>query len=189
MKKNTLVLIITATTLIIVACNKDDMMRNDLGVDVKKYETAINVDYINALQNHNALTSNPAYYKMMFNTDDSLFSEHFYGFCIDMMKNSGMMSTTGGMMGNHSSMMGGDGGMMNGRTMGSQADMNKMMDYMDSIHVSTETIMNPDYMNTDSMMYNQMSMCKMMTSQADGIKTIFSDMQTLRKSHRTIHGI
>jgi D-arabinose 1-dehydrogenase-like Zn-dependent alcohol dehydrogenase len=141
---------------------------------------------------HTGPSSSPydlGYLKLMFNQNDSLFSEHFYGFCIVMMKNSGMMSTGGGMMGNNSNMMGASGGMMNGSTMGNLADMNKMMDFMDSIHVSTEKMMVPDYMNTDSLMYNQMSMCKMMTSQTDGIKTIFGNMQTLRKNHRALNGI
>ena len=187
MKKNTLGLTITATALMFVACNKDGMLNNDLSVDINKYETTLNSDYNNAVLNHNAVTSNPAYYKMMFNTNDSLFSEHFYDFCIDMMKNSGMMSTTGGMMGNNSSMMSGSNGMMNGNTMGSQADMIKMMDYIDSIHVSNATMMDHDYMKTDSLMYNQMSTCKMMTSQTEGITTIFGKMQTLRKTHQSLH--
>jgi hypothetical protein len=184
MKNNTLGLIITTTALMLVACTKSDILNNDLSVDIKKYESTLNANYADALLDHKAVPSDPSYYKMMFNTNDSLFSEHFYDFCIDMMNNSGMMGTTGGMMGNNSSMMGGSTGMMNGSTMGSQSDMIKMMDYMNGIHLSSENIMNPDYLKTDSLMYNQMSICKMMTIQTKGITTIFGKMQTLRKTHQ-----
>lgn len=188
MKKNTMVLIISATILMIVACTKNGMMDGELDVDIKKYEATLNLDYTNALKNHNALSSDPAYYKMMFNTNDSLFSEHFYDFCMDMMNNSGMMSTTGGMMGNNSNMMGESSGMMNGSAMGSQADMIQMMNYMDSIQVLSETILDYDYMKTDSLIYNQMSMCKMMTSQTEGITRILGNMQILRKNHKKLQG-
>lgn len=97
----------------------------------------------------------------MFNRNDSLFSQHFCEFCIDMMQNNGMMSTSNGMMATNSGMMGGNGGMMNRDHMGDTVDMNKMMRYMDRLHISTGTEMNPDYMKTDSLMYNQMSNCNM----------------------------
>ncbi len=189
MKKNSLISIFIAAILLVVACSKDGIMGDNISVDTKMYETTLNADYTNALQNHNAFNSNPPYYKRMFNVDDSLFSAHFYNFCIDMMKNSGMMSTTGGMMGNNSGMMGGNSGMMNGNVMGSQADIIDMMNYMDSIHVSAKTIMNPDYMKTDSLMYSQMSTCKMMTSQTEGITAIYNNMHSLRKNHRMLNGI
>jgi len=208
--KRTLILVSLATTLLFVACKKDGMMNDTLGVDTKKYQKSLSIDYSNALVNHNALNSSTvsttdhnahhggsstttttidtSYFKMMFNKNDSLFSEDFYKFCIDMMQNSDMMGTTSGMMGSNSGMMGGTGGMMNGTTMGSMADMNKMMSYMDSIHKSTETMMNPDYMRTDSLMHNQMTQCQMMTSQTDSIELIFGKMQMLRGSHRSMHG-
>lgn len=208
--KRTLILVSLATTLLFVACKKDGMMNDTLGVDTKKYQKSLSIDYSNALVNHNALNSSTvsttdhnahhggsvtttatvdtSYFKMMFTKNDSLFSEDFYKFCIDMMQNSGMMGTSSGMMGSNGGMMGGTGGMMNGNTMGSMADMNKMMSYMDSIHTSTETMMNPDYMKTDSLMHNQMTQCKMMTTQSDSIEIIFGNMQMLRGNHKTMHG-
>jgi hypothetical protein len=189
MKKNKLFILLFVIVVTAAACAKESITNNDLGVDIKKYETTLNTDYKDALKNHNALTSNPALYKALYNADDSLFSEHFYVFCIDMMNNSGMMNSTNGMMGNNGSMMGGSGGMMNGVAMGGQSDMNQMMNYMDSIHLSNVTIMVHNYMKTDSLMYNQMNMCKMMTAETEYIGSIFVNMQTLRKNHKKLHGI
>jgi hypothetical protein len=187
MKNRILILSLATITTVFMACNKEGMLDSDLNIDLDGYEATLNSDYSDALKNHNAINSNPAHYKMMFNTNDSLFSEHFYDFCIDMMKNSGMMSTTGGMMGNFSSMMGGSGGMMNGTVMGSNSDMVKMMEYMDSIHVSAYSIIPPDYFGTDSLMYNQMTLCKMMIPQTEGITSVFINMQLLRKKHHELH--
>lgn len=208
--KSKMILIAIFAMAIFAACKKNDMMNDTLGVDTKKYQKSLSIDYSNALVNHNALNSSTvsitdhnahhggsstttatidtSYFKMMFTKNDSLFSEDFYKFCIDMMQNSGMMGTTSGMMGSNGGMMGGTGGMMNGTTMGSMTDMNAMMSYMDSIHKSTETMMNPDYMKTDSLMHSQMTQCKMMTTQTDSIEIIFGNMQMLRGNHKSMHG-
>ena len=204
--KSKIILIAITAIAILAACNKNDMMNNSLNVDTHRYENLLSMDYSNASYFHNILgTANPtagghethhagnattidtSYNMMMFNSNDSLFSEHFYKFCMDMMQNSGMMGTTNGMMGNNSGMMGGTVGMMNGVTMGSMADMTKMMSYMDSIHSSTLTMMNPDYMRADSLMHNQMTQCKMMVAQTDNIADIFGNMQMLRVNHQTMH--
>jgi len=193
--KNTLILIAIAATIIIVACQKNDIINNSFGIDTKNYENKLDIDYSNALLNHNALsttsaasTTDNSYYKMMFNRNDSLFSQHFYEFCMDMMQNSWMMSPSNGMMGHNRGMMGGKGGMMNCDHMGDTVDMNKMMKYMDSLHLSTGTMMNPDYMKTDSVMYSQMTNCNMMSPEADSIVNIYGNMQSLRKNHKTFHG-
>jgi len=190
--KNTLISIAIAATFIIVACQKNDMLKNNIGIDIKSYANILSIDYSNALLNHNALSTTSAAstidnsnHKMMFNRNDSLFSQHFYEFCIDMMQNSGMMSTSHGMMGNNSGKMGGNGGMMNRDHMGDTVDMNKMMRYMDSLHISTGTMMDPDYMITDSLMYNQMTICNIMSQQTDSIISIYGNMQMLRKNHKT----
>jgi len=207
--KSKMSLLAIITIAVFTACNKGDMMDNSMGVDIQKYGKQLKADYSNASYYHNILnasgnstgghethhtgtgnttTIDTIYNMMMFSTNDSLFSEHFYEFCMDMMQNSGMMGTSNGMMGNNSGMMGGSGGMMNGSTMGSMEDMNKMMNYMDSLHNSTQSMMNPDYMKTDSLMHKQMTMCKMMTSQTDSIENTFNMMQSLRLTHRMVHG-
>lgn len=207
--KSKMILLAIFTIAVFTACNKGDMMDNSLGVDTQKYGKQLKTDFSNASYYHNILsasgsstgtheshhtetgsttTIDTSYNMMMFNSNDSLFSEHFYEFCKDMMQNSGMMGTTSGMMGNNSGMMGGTGGMMNGTTMGGMADMNEMMSYMDSIHNSTQTMMNPDYMRADSLMHNQMTQCKMMTTQTDGIEDIFGNMHMLRGNHKSMHG-
>ena len=206
--KNTLISIAIAATLIIAGCQKNDIMNNTFGIDTKKYENELGIDYSNALLNHNILstasvlesthnahhigssdasTVDTSYYKMMFIRHDSLFSQHFYEFCKDMMQNSGMMSTSNGMMGNNGHMMGGNGGKMNECPMGDTVDMNEMMRYMDSLHLSTGTMMNPDYMKTDSLLYNQMTMCNMMSPQTDSVVSIYGNMQMLRKNHKKFH--
>lgn len=206
MKK--VLLFMLAGVIWFTACQKNGMMDDELGIDVSKYEKLLSSDYSNALNKHNALntasvsagdhsahhggntgssTIDTLYLKMMFGRYDSLFSKHFFEFCMDMMQNSGMMSTSGGMMGNNSGMMGGSGGMMNGTTMGSMEDMNKMMNYMDSLHTSTQTMLNPDYMRVDSLMYDQMIQCNMMIAQMDSIEKVFNNMQILRFNHRVMH--
>lgn len=193
--KNTMISIAIASIIIIVACQKNDIMNNNLGIDTKNYENKLSSDYSNALLYHNsyitgtgdASTMDNSYYKMMFNRNDSLFSQHFYEFCLDMMHNRGMMSTSNGMMGNHNGMMGGNGGTMNRYHMGDTVAMNNMISYMDSLHLSTGTMMNPDYMKTDSLMYNQMTNCNMMSTETDSIVYIYGNMQILRKNHKTFH--
>lgn len=208
MMKSKMILIAITVIAVLASCNKGDMMDNSLGVDIQKYGKQLKTDYSNASYYHNMLnatnsstgtheshhsgtkstkTIDISYNMMMFNTNDSLFSEHFYDFCMDMMQNSGMMGTSNGMMGNNSGMMGGSGAMMNGTSMGSMVDMNEMMSYMDSLHNSTQTMMNPDYMRTDSLMHNQMTQCKMMVTQTDSIEDVFGKMQILRFNHRTLH--
>ncbi|MFN8254186.1 MAG: hypothetical protein U0W24_00760 [Bacteroidales bacterium] len=205
--KSKLFLMLIVISIAFAACQKDNMMDNALGVDVKSYETQLKQDYTYALEYHNALgtsksltddhaahhssngnggLTDSAYNRMMFHANDSLFAEHFYKFCKDMMQNSGMMTGTGGMMGSNSNMMG-SGGMMNGSTMGGEMDMNKMMGYMDSLHVSMQNMMNPNFQMHDSLLYSQMSMCKMMTSGTDGIEQNYTNMQQLRKNHQNLH--
>jgi hypothetical protein len=193
--KNTMVSIAIAATIVTSACQKNDMLNNTSGVNTKNYENKLSIDYSNALLNHNALSTTSAastidnsYYIMMFNRNDSLFSQHFYEFCMDMMQNSGVMSTSNGMMGNNRGMMGGNGSKMHGGPMGGIGDMNKMMRYMDSLHLSTGALMNPDYMKTDSLMYNQMNNCNMMSPETDSIVNVYGNMQMLRKNHKTFHG-
>jgi len=89
-----------------------------------------------------------------------------------------MMSGNGGMMG---------GNLMNGLVMGSNVDMYKMMNYMDSLHNSDKTVLDPDYFIIDSLMFNQMSLCKMMINQTDSVTAIYNKMQLLRKNHFSIH--
>ncbi len=194
MKKSIFTMVI-AVALMFAACQKDNMMNNKFNVDTQKYETQLNQDYTQANQFHMALittknsgtntstTTDTLYNKMMYNKNDSLFSEHFFSFCIDMMQNSGMMSDTGGMMGNNSNMMG-SGGMMNGGTMGNTQDMDKMMNFMDSLYTTSQNMMNHDYLNTDSLLHNQMNMCNMMTTETEGVENIYNKMQTLRKDHQ-----
>lgn len=200
--KNTMVLIILASTILVVACKKGGMMNSNIAVDVNKYGGTLSNDYSKALENHISLITegvttdvheahhngtssaspyDPGYLKLMFNRNDSLFSGHFYEFCLDMMQNSGMM-------GKNDNMMGGSTNMMNGNAMDGTLDMSKMMSYMDSLHKSDKTMMNPDYLKTDSLIFGQMDMCNMMVSQTDTIKSVYVKMQTLRKNHKTLHG-
>lgn len=106
--KNIQIAVLLIVLFYTTACQKNDMMNEPFNVDTESYETKLNNDYTNALQYHNSLKvadADSTFYNKMFNACDSLFSEHFYEFCIDMMQNSGMMSTTNGMMGNNSGMM------------------------------------------------------------------------------------
>jgi len=89
-----------------------------------------------------------------------------------------MMSGNGGMMG---------GNMMNGSIMGSNVDMNRMKSYMDSLHNSNRIVLNSDYFKTDSLMFYQMNLCKMMIAQTDSVTAIFNRMQLLRKNHSQQH--
>jgi hypothetical protein len=181
----------------LVSCQKDENMNNNFDVDINNYSAQLKSDYNSALYNHNLLTSgnignNAAGYRTLFHKNDSLFSGHFYDFCIDMIQNSGMMSGTNGMMGTNYGMMSGNGGMMggnmmNGSNMGSTVDRNRMISYMDSLHNSNRTVLNSNYLKTDSLMFYQMSLCKMMIAQTDSVTAIFNRMQGLRKKHSQQH--
>jgi hypothetical protein len=175
---------------ILASCQKNETTNDTFNVDLKKYDTQLNEDYLQANDFHKSISGpgnvDTAYFKMMFNKNDSLFCEHFYQFCIDMMKNSGMMNSSNGMMGNNSGMMG-SGGMMNGGNMGSMQDMTKMMSYMDSLHNATRSMMKPDFYKNDSLMHNQMTMCKMMTTQTASIEKTYTEMQSLRVTHKLMH--
>ena len=182
----------------LVSCQKDEMLNNNFDVDINKYNAQLKSDYNSALSNHNLLTkgnigNNASGYRTLFHKNDSLFSGHFYEFCIDMIQNSGMMSGSNGIMGTNYSMMSGNGGMMggnmmNGSNMGSNVDRNRMMSYMDSLHNSNRTVLNSDYFKTDSLMFYQMNVCKMMTIDTDSIVSIYGKMQSLRKHHTNLHG-
>ena len=179
------------------SCQKDENMNNNFDVDINKYNAQLKSDYNSALYNHNLLTSgnignNASGYRTLFHKNDSLFSGHFYDFCIDMIQNSGMMSGANGMMGTNYGMMSGNGGMMggnmmNGSNMGSNVDRNRMISYMDSLHISNSTVLNSDFLKTDSLMFYQMNLCKMMIAQTDSVTAIFNRMQGLRKKHSQQH--
>jgi hypothetical protein len=191
--KYSLIITVFAVFSMFTTCQKNNMMDNSFNVDTQKYENQLIENYTQAKQFHAILSLNKStiasdslYQIMMYNKYDNLFSEHFYDFCIDMMQNSGMMSASSGMMGSNSKMMG-SGGMMNGGSMGGMQDMNKMLEYMNNLHSSDRTLEYPDYFITDSLMCNQLKMCKMMTFETEGIEIIFNKMQILRKEHQLMH--
>ncbi len=189
--KNIQISIVISVTLLVTACQKDDILKSAFNVNTAKYETTLYNDYSNALLIHRSLKSAPAdtaYLRTMFSTYDSLFSVHYYAFCVDMVQNSGMMNTSSKMMGSNSGMMGGKGAMMNGSYMGSLADKDAMIDFMDSLHQTTQSLLNHDYMNYDSLMRNQLIMCNMMTLETDSIETIYGSMHIIRRNHRLMHG-
>lgn len=193
--RSTIVLLTIAVSLVFAGCQKDDTADNRNGIDTKKYETSLTLDYSNALQYHNALNSaysdnhlpgntaqnNTQHYILMFHVSDSLFSEHFYDFCLDIAK---YLSTAGNGngMGNNYSMMGGNGGMMNGFGPLSASDQNEMINYMNEVHNSN--LNHSDYMITDSLMFNQLIRCRVFSDQTDSIEGIYKKMQELRAIHR-----
>jgi len=190
--KKSIILVFVAIFGILASCTKKDMSDN-FNVDIQKYENLLNWDYNQANFYHLAIKSNgqktlflksdstsDSIFKIsMYCQNDSLFSQHFYLFCLDMMQNSGMMNTSGGMMGS--------GGSMNGGSMGNMQDMNTMMAYMDSLHSNTFHSLNPNYLMNDSLIYNQLIMCKMMTNQTSAIENVFNNMQVLRKKHQMMY--
>ena len=123
--------------------------------------------------------------KLMFAKYDSLFSVHYFKYCIDMLKNDIMMVDSMGMMVNKTSMTAGT--IMNGGNMGSMMDKNKMLSYMDSLHLSFKNTTNPNYLKIDSTMHDHMLMSKTMTNQTDSIDGIYSKMLFLRRNHKLNH--
>lgn len=193
--KNLIIIITTAFALTFAACKKDEspMSTSNFNVDTQKYSVALNQDLANANQYETALrgsgASDSAYNAMMYDKNDSLFSTHFYQFCVNMMKNSGMMGNSSGKMmnGNNGNMMGGSSSMMNGNSMGGSMDLYKMTNYMDSIHINMLNILGADYQMHDSLLHNQMTLCKMMSSQTSRIEQSYSNMQLLRRNHKLFH--
>lgn len=191
-------MIALSSLTILAACQKVDMAP---GIDIQKYESQLITDYSNASVSHKALSgvsadSHVSHHSgpstgtqpnelMMFNKNDSLFSEHFYEFCIEMMKNQNQMSTNG-MMGS-TGMMESTGMMGNHEMMSGTKDLDEMLQLMENHHTDKSEMMNNDYYKVDSLMYANMAECKMMKNGTEGISAIFNQMQELRFEHRTLH--
>lgn len=191
MKNLTNFSIVAIIVVLFSACQVNDSMDNTLGVDVQKYENLLTQDYTNASQynlgsktqqsiqeNNRTSVINPLYNHLMFRKHDSLFSRHFYEFSMNMMENKGMMNGSSGMMGNTGGLMSG------GYMMGSSEDMKYMIKYMDSLHFSTQKMLVPNFIKHDSLMFSQMNIRKMMTTQTIGIQNVYEKMQQLRKNHK-----
>ena len=183
-----------ALLLVFASCKKEDSASSTstFNVDTQKYSTSLNLDYFNANQyylllNQGGVNKN-ILNQMMYSKNDSLFSIHFSQFCIDMMKNSGMMGDMGGTMSmKGNGMMGGTSGeMMNGNSMGGTMDMNKMLAYMDSLCLASKNTNTPDYLKNDSLLNNQLSICKMLTSNTTGVSSVYNMMLSLRRNHKLI---
>ncbi len=189
----TIVKLTLALIIVFVSSCTNNEMTDNLNVDVKKYDNLLATDYANAskyvsparFQNtigENYKTSSTGFLEndKMFHHHDSLFSQHFYEFAIDMMKNKGFINGMSGMM-NY------NGGIMNGYTMGSNEDMNHMIEYMESTHADIKTHQHPNYSNHDSLMYVQMRNRHMMSYHTLGIENTYNKMQQLRKDHQNKH--
>lgn len=189
--KSAFIFLTLCFSLILYSCHKDG------AVDVSLYENLLNADYNNALTNHEALVSNVSVsdhnahhpgssttvlsgksdFMNLYEESDSLFSEHFFALCKELVKTDGMMGASGmgGMMG--------DGGMMGGDGMMEHPfDAGNMMSSIDSIHA-----LGTSHMEMDSLMFEQMVKCNMMTSDMGNIKTLYGNMQLLRKEHSLLY--
>lgn len=126
------------------------------------------------------------YNKMMFNKNDSLFSEHYFQYCKYMLQNenSNMVVDSTGLMVNQTTAMG-FGNSMVGDGMGNMGDKNKMIQLMDSMHLSLKNTTNPDYMRNDSILHEHIVMCKMMSIQTDSIESVYAKMKILRRNHKS----
>ncbi len=126
-----------------------------------------------------------SYNKMMFAKNDSLFSEHYFQYCKYMLQNenSNMVVDSTGLMVNQTTAMG-FGNSMVGSGMGNMGDKSKMIQLMDSMHLSLKNTTNPDYMRNDSILHEHIVMCKMMSTQTDSIESVYAKMKILRRSHR-----
>lgn len=127
------------------------------------------------------------YNKMMFNKNDSLFSEHYFQYCKYMLQNenSNMVVDSTGLMVNQTTTMG-LGNSMVGSGMGNMGDKSKMIQLMDSMHLSLKNTINPDYMRNDSILHEHIAMCKMMSTQTDSIESVYNKMKILRRNHRSL---
>lgn len=118
-----------------------------------------------------------SYNKLMFTKNDSLFSEHYFEYCIDMLKNDIMVVDSTGLMGKYTTSM-------STGNMGNTMDKGKMLAYMDSMHLSIKNSTNRDYMRNDSIMHDHMVMCKTMSIQTDSIESVYNKMKILRRNHK-----
>lgn len=81
----------------------------------------------------------------------------------------------------------GFGNSMVGNGMGNMCDKSKMIQLMDSMHLSLINITNSDYMRNDSILYEHIVMCKMMSTQTDSIESVYTQMKILRRNHRSFY--
>jgi hypothetical protein len=100
-----------------------------------------------------------------------------------MLKNDIMVVDSTGLMGKNTTTMT-TGNMMNDGSMGNMMDKDKMLAFMDSMHLSIKNSSNRDYMRNDSIMHDHMVMCKTMSIQTDSVENIYTKMFFLRKNHK-----
>jgi hypothetical protein len=131
-------------------------------------------------------SANINFNELMFNKNDSLFSEHYFQYCKYMLQNenSNMVVDSTGLMVNQTTAMG-FGNSMVGSGMGNMGDKSKMIQLMDSMHLSLKNTTNPDYMRNDSILHEHIVMCKMMSTQTDSIENVYAKMKILRRNHRS----
>lgn len=210
--KKIITISVFASLLVFTACQKNEILDSSQKVDVASYEAQLSQDYTQASLYHSALISTTtstdtsvttgtttttgsdgtdhashhiirlnkassidiSYNEMMFAKNDSLFSEHYFKYCIDMLKNDIMVVDSTGLMGKYTTSM----------STGNMMDKNKMLAYMDSMHLSIKNSTNRDYMKNDSIMHDHMVICKTMSIQTDSVENIYTNMFILRKNHK-----
>jgi hypothetical protein len=127
------------------------------------------------------------YSKLMFAKNDSLFSEHYFQYCKYMLQNenSNMVVDSTGLMVNQTTTMG-LGNSMVGNGMGNMGDKSKMIQLMDSMHLSLKNSIMPDYMRNDSILHEHIVICKMMSTRTDSIESVYNKMKILRRNHKSL---
>jgi hypothetical protein len=164
--------------LLAASCNKSKTYPDPTSEDLKLTEALLSKDYSQAAQYEGLLVDrhktpgmtmmDPTckMYDSLYHMQDTSFTMHFRGYCLDMMKMNGMRSN--GMMNGSARMMGGSGGMMCN---------------MDSMFVVIGNMMNMNTFKMDSMMLIHEKNCPSMGTMTDNMQNMVNSMQAMRKEH------
>lgn len=191
--KTAIIIFLITTVTITWSCQKENLEYPVKRIEMEKYETLLNKNYDEALESHIRLTDSGNlsiddfdYYMLMYHISDSLFSLHFYNFCIDLFKDESDLSGNYGMMGNYHGMMTSNGYNQGGSNNPGNSDTEVVFDQMNEIYQMVCNEEDPDYEEADSLMYNQMPVAIPFSLSADRIRSIFDKMQDLRSIHKSI---
>jgi hypothetical protein len=180
MKK--LAMIAVGTIIIMVTgCKKNSTTVDTISADLQATQGLMSQDYSKAQQAENSLSSRlqvpgttwtdqtVRMYETEFHDNDTMFTENFRHYSLDMMEMAGMNSN--GMM-TGSGRMNQNGGMM--------CNMDSLFGVMGAMpHMTTYRI--------DSMMLRQAGYCPAMGNLPIAVQDMVNEMQTLRKQHVQLH--
>jgi hypothetical protein len=173
-------IVLGAMLLVTISCKKNSTTTDPTAADLQATEGLLNQDYNKSQQEENLLSARintpgvtwadqtVRMYDSIYHRNDTLFTENFRHYSLDMMTMAGMKSN----------------GMMNGSMMGGG-----MMCNMDSLFMVMGGMQHMNTFKIDSMMMNQIADCPKMGTMPQTMQNMMNAMQGLRKQHMMLHNL